>query len=191
MKILEKSYFSIVSVIFSIWFIFSLIKANIPFTKDFVIFIIHWISELIIIGLGIIISITLFQDKIWSRKVAFFSLGMILSSTLAASYSYMFNLHNVLFSIIAGIIFISSIPILVISFRNYNINKADFHMKFILLSMGILINFHLDIILSYILHNLWAAFIISLFILIVSCYYLILIIKNENDLQFTVKKENF
>lgn len=191
MKILEKSYFSIVSVIFSIWFIFSLIKANIPFTKDFVIFIIHWISELIIIGLGIIISIALFQDKIWSKKVAFFSLGMILSSTLVASYSYMFNLHNVLFSIIAGIIFISSIPILVISFRNYNINKADFHMKFILLSMGILINFHLDIILSYILHNLWAAFIISLFILIVSCYYLILIIKNGNDLQFKVKKENF
>ncbi len=187
MKTLEKSYFLIVSIIFSVWFIFSYRKANIPFAKDFVIFIIHWISELIIIGLGIVILITTFRDRIWPKRLAFFSLGMILSSTLAASYSYTFNLHNIFFSVIAGIVFISSILFSVISFRNY---KDDSHIKFVVLSIGILINFHLDTILSYIVHNLWAAFIITLFILIVGCYYLILLIKNGDDLLFKEKKEN-
>lgn len=125
-----------ISIIF-VWTML-LVSGDVPVSSaDLFGFIFHWVSELFLAALSIVLSIALFSKREWARTVCFYNLGMSISSTFNAVYHYILKEPELLLASLTGIFFIISIILLVLSFKYFSFKVIL--LQFGLFNMGLLV----------------------------------------------------
>ena len=166
------------------WFLTAFRTAGLLYVQDSLLFIAHWMSELLISILGFILAFVLFFTPKTPRIGVLFLLGMILSASSNAAFYYSVRAHNPPLACIAGMLFLCGIAGVLFCLRHRGWRNETFLAKFGLLALGVLINFHLDLIVPHIQNRLWAAFLNSLFLLSAGAYLLIrLLCKKEKAVE--------
>lgn len=175
MKLFEKFlgiFFFILGIsIISVWGILIIVDKVPNIQEEFIDFIFHWSSELFLAILSIVIAISLFMKKKWTKKAIFFNLGMAISSTFNAVFYYIFGELDLTMVLFIGSFFIISLICLIKSFYFYKIDniKNQKLYKFGLFNLGLLTYLLINIAGSFGQQgNWWSAFILLIF-LIISC----------------------
>ena len=139
MEALEKAlaiFFLVmgISIIF-VWTML-LVSGDVPVSSASLFgFIFHWVSELFLAVLSIVLSIALFSKREWARTVLFYNLGMSISSTFNAVYHYTFKEPGLPLAAFTGLFFIVSIVLLVLSLRQFDLKNPL--VRFGLFSIGL------------------------------------------------------
>ena len=176
------SVFFLVSGILSIaWFFKTLQGAGLVSITEHLFFISYWMSEILIALLCLILSLALMFNPGQSRLTSLFLLGMLLSTSANAAHHYYLRDYNVIYAIIAGSIFWIGIVFSILLLKYPRFMNHPFIVKFGFLALGVLINFHLDIIVPHIVGRYWAAFLNSMFLLGCAVYYLVYLVQKRGD----------
>lgn len=184
---LLAAFLLITAALTSAWFIGAFRTAGLVWVQDYLIFIAHWMSEILIAALGLILAAAMLRRPETPRISVLFLLGMILSASFNAAYYYRHRDPNTAFFVIASAIFLVGLVFTILLLRDRKRLEEAFIIRFGLVALGILINFHLDIIVPNIFNRLWAAFMNSLFLLSAGVYALILIL-NKRDSESSRSK---
>jgi len=174
MKALEKSlavFFLVmgISIIF-VWTML-LVSGDVPFSSaDLFGFIFHWVSELFLAVLSIVLSIALFSKREWARTVCFYNLGMSVSSTFNAVYHYTFKAPALPLAAFTGLFFIISIIFLVLGFKHFSFK--DSLLQFGLFNIGLFLYLALNLAGLQGQQGEWAFFAILIF-LICTCLFFV------------------
>ena len=184
MKLIEKliaAFLLIMGIsIISVW-IMLIVSDQVPdIKKDIFSFIFHWISELMLAILSIVLFYVLIRKSKRAIPALFFNLGLaVCSTTHAISYYYLkeFNIAMILF---IGLFFILSL----LSFIYYFISAGKiqntsyiYKVNFGLFSIGITIYLLLNIAGQYGEKGEWIVFINLMLIIIIGIYYAMFFIK--------------
>jgi len=173
-------FLNIVALLCAVWFFANFREAGLVWIKEYLFFIAHWMSEILIVILSLLLAFAMFRKPQKPRMGVFFVLGMILSASFNAFFYYSYrDLHTSLAGI-AGFVFVTGLVLTVMALRSACFTEEKFLIKFGLVGIGVLINFHLDIIVPNIENHFWAGFVNSLFLLAAGVYFLILIL-NKRD----------
>jgi hypothetical protein len=140
MRALEKAlavFFLVMGIsILSVWTMLLVSGDVIVGSAGLFAFVFHWVSELFLAVLSIVLSIALFSKREWARTVCFFNLGMSVSSTFNAVYHYTYKDPALPLAAFTGMFFIISIILLVLGFKRFGFK--DSLLQFGLFNMGLL-----------------------------------------------------
>ena len=163
----------------AVWFVTSLRTAGLVWTREYLLFVAHWMSEILIAVLGLLLALAMMRQPEKPRVGVFFVLGMILSASFNAAFYYSYRDVHTHRAVMAGLVFLAGLVFALAALRDTRFSKEKFFIKFGLVGIGVLINFHLDIIVPNIQNHFWAAFVNSLFLLVAGVYFLVLLLNKR------------
>ncbi len=173
MRAFEKAlaiFFLVMGIsILSVWTILLVSGDVIVGSAGLLGFIFHWVSELFLAVLSIVLSIALFLKREWARTVSFYNLGMSVSSTFNAVYHYTLKEPSLPLAAFTSMFFIVSIVLLVLGLKKFSFKDSLWQLG--LFNMGLLVYLLLNLAGLQGQQGEWAFFALIIYIICMALFF--------------------